>query len=226
MCKVVIRREMLGAREQSWSCWTGVQSGIKELKASEIKKEIASGNKVCGLKVGEDGELELDRDVFYTRNVVEHRQSDNFRMMMEEENGIGNVAMVCVGSHQEGERTVYDCINNRFGMEKLSADDIRIYLRLGIVCSGAMMNDNGEILVASTVYPKVDTPVQETEPAVEEVVPIEETEEVEEIAVDSMDSLEENADMAEVEQEAEQADETEEPKKVQKSSRGRKKRTE
>jgi len=150
MCKVkvVIRREMLGAREQSWSCWTGKESGVKELKASEIKREIRNGNRVYGLKIGEDGELALDKEGFFTSNVVEHRQSDNFKLMIEDDQSMGNVALVCVGKHRDGDETVYECINNRFGMEEISKEDMRVYIRLGIVCSGAKMMGN-EIIVAS-----------------------------------------------------------------------------
>ena len=183
MCKVkvVIRREMLGAREQSWSCWTGKQGGIRELKASEIKREIRNGKRVYGLMIGEDGELQLDADGFFTRNVMEHRQSDNFRFMLQDDDcGVGSIALVCVGSHIVNGRVMYDCINNRFGLEELAQEDMRVYLRLGIVCSGAKL-DGDEIMLA-----KMETDDETTETVDESEQPkgeIEVTEAVESIAV-------------------------------------------
>ena len=48
MCKmrIVVRREMLGAREQAWSVWSGKE--VMEYTGNQIKGMIKSGQKVCG----------------------------------------------------------------------------------------------------------------------------------------------------------------------------------
>lgn len=51
MCKmrIVVRREMLGAREQAWSVWSGKE--VMEYTGNQIKGMIKSGRKVCGLTI-------------------------------------------------------------------------------------------------------------------------------------------------------------------------------
>jgi len=69
MCKmrVVIRRELLGVREQGWSIWTG--KDVQEMTSKQIKDIIKAGKeKICGLKVGKSGELELDGEGFYQKH--------------------------------------------------------------------------------------------------------------------------------------------------------------
>lgn len=64
MCKmrIVVRREMLGAREQAWSVWSGKE--VMEYTGNQIKGMIKSGQKVCGLTI-KGIELVPDTEGFY-----------------------------------------------------------------------------------------------------------------------------------------------------------------
>ena len=90
MCKmrVVVRREMLGAREQAWSVWNGKE--VMEYTGNQIKGMLKSGQKVCGLTV-KDNELVSDAEGFFTTNIMEHRYCGNFTPMIESENVMSNV---------------------------------------------------------------------------------------------------------------------------------------
>lgn len=85
MCKmkVVVLREMLGAREICWSVWDGKQ--VQEMTSNQIKTLLKAGTKVSGLKVSKDGELEPDQEGFYCKNIMEHRHCGNYTPMFSEE---------------------------------------------------------------------------------------------------------------------------------------------
>lgn len=154
MCKmrVVVRREMLGAREQGWSLWTG--KDVQELTSKQIKDIIKLGKeKICGLKIGGSGELELDEEGFFTKNIMEHRLCNNFQPMQTEDSMV-NMMYTVIGSHLEKGVTVYDCISSRFEQAKLSVEEVKAYIKIGVISSGARLSKDGEIEVASLEYEK------------------------------------------------------------------------
>lgn len=155
MCKmrVVIRRELLGVREQGWSVWTG--KDVQEMTSKQIKDIIKAGKeKICGLKIGKSGELELDGEGFFTRNIMEHRLCNNFKPMIEEDS-IANMMYTVIGCREENGSKVYDCISNRFEQAKLSEVEVKTYIKIGIIASGAKL-DGDNIVVASLEYPKAE----------------------------------------------------------------------
>lgn len=152
MCKMrtVIRRELLGTREQGWCLWSG--KDVMELTSKQIKDIIKAGKeKVCGLKLGKDGELELDKEGFFTVNVMEHRLCGNYQPMYSEDSMV-NMMYTVIGCHDEKGKVVYDCISNRFEQAKLSEDEVKAYIKIGVISSGAKLNETGEIVVASLQY--------------------------------------------------------------------------
>lgn len=156
MCKmrVVVLREMLGSRETGWTLWSG--KDVMEMTATQIKNCIKAGNKVCGLKIGESGNLEPDMDGFYCSNIMEHRHCGSYTPMIEE-GCMANLFYICIGSHEEAGNTVYDCISTRFEQINLSEGDLRAYLKLGIVSAGAMIVDD-KVVLASLEYEKKEEP--------------------------------------------------------------------
>jgi hypothetical protein len=141
--RVVIRREMLGAREQAWSLWSG--KDIIELTSRQIKDLISKGEKVYGLKV-QNSELVPDNDIFFTSNVMEHRISNNFKPMIESDVMV-NQFYICVGSRMSGKDKVYDCISTRFEQVTLTEADMKSYLKLGVVSGGARLEGDKIVTV-------------------------------------------------------------------------------
>ena len=148
MCKmnVVINKLVLGNRELGWELWNGKE--VMEYTSKQLKDIINAGKqKVCGLKIGESGELELDREGFFTTNMMVHSHIGSWKSMEEE--GMTNLLYVCIGSHEEAGEVVYDCISSRFEQAKISESDMRAYLRIGFISGGAKL-DGDKIVVAST----------------------------------------------------------------------------
>jgi hypothetical protein len=146
---VVISKLMLGNRELGWECWDG--SKVAEYTSKQLADIIKAGKqKVCGLKIG-DGELELDKEGFYTTNMMVHSHICSWKPMDEE--SMANVLYTCIGTRTASGKKVYECISSRWEQLKLSEEDMRAYLKMGIVASGAKL-DGDKIEVASTALPK------------------------------------------------------------------------
>lgn len=148
MCKmyVAIRREMLGSRETAWSLWTG--KDVFETTAKNIKDMINAGKKVSGLVIGADGELALDTEGFYTTNIMEHRSAGNYKPMVEGD-VMANLMYTVIANNQKNGKNVYECISNRFEQLVLDEQEVKTYIRMGIICSGAKLSGD-KIIVAAT----------------------------------------------------------------------------
>lgn len=166
MCKmnVVVNRVMLGNRELGWETWNG--KNIEEYTSKQLQDMIRGGkDKVYGLCLGKDGELEADAEGFFTTSVMEHRHIGNYRPMDSE--SLVNMAYICYGTDKVEGKTVYKCISNKFEQVNLTDEQIKAYLTLGVLTGGARLKD-GRIEVAKMentdnkpVEPEVKEPVQE-----------------------------------------------------------------
>lgn len=190
MCKmlVVVNQLRLGNRILGYSAWSGKE--VMEFTEKQLKDMIRSRKqKVCGLILGAKGELELDKDGFFTTDMTIHTHIGNWKSMNEE--SMVNNLYVCIGSSKEQEKTVYHCISSRFEQAVFSESDMKAYLKIGIVCSGAKL-DGENIMVASTILeePKVQETVkvlqQENKQANEPIVKAERVEQQAEKVVEAI----------------------------------------
>lgn len=155
MCKmrVVVRREMLGAREQAFSVWNGKE--VVEYIGNQIRGMIKSGQKVCGLAM-KDNELVPDAEGFFTTIIMEHRYCGNYAPMLESEGITANVFYIVIGSHGEKGVTNFDCISTKFEQASFNESDVRAYIRLGIISGGARLGADDRIELASLEYEKAE----------------------------------------------------------------------
>lgn len=150
MCMMItINKLSIGARDLGYELFDGKQ--MVEMTSKQIKDLIKGGRKVCGLCIGTDGELELDKADFFTTNMMVHSHINNWRSMMQD--SMTNLLYVCIGSHKEADKVVYDCISSRFEQAVISENDMRAYLKLGIVSGGAKL-DGEKIVLADLEYKK------------------------------------------------------------------------
>lgn len=159
MCKVVILREMLGARETNYSLWDGKQ--VIEMTAKQIKEAIKSNIKICGLTLDAEENLVLDKDGFYCNNIMEHRHCGNYSPMITADGLLAsNLFYIVIGSEKGKDGTNYQCISTRFERLTLSEADLRAYMKIGVISAGCTIGKNNEIVLASLENPK---PVEKKE---------------------------------------------------------------
>ena len=160
MCKmnIVVNKLVLGNRELGWELWSGKE--VMEYTSKQIKDMIKAGKqKICGLKIGDNDELLLDKEGFFTTNMMVHSHIGSWKSM-EEESMVNNL-YVCIGSHEESGKVIYDCISSKFEQAKISENDMRAYLKIGIVSGGAKLDGEKIVLAGTEPEKKVQVPVTE-----------------------------------------------------------------
>lgn len=160
MCKmnIVVNKLVLGNRELGWELWSGKE--VMEYTSKQIKDMIKAGKqKICGLKIGDNDELLLDKEGFFTTNMMVHSHIGSWKSM-EEESMVNNL-YVCIGSHEESGKVVYDCISSKFEQAKISENDMRAYLKIGIVSGGAKLDGEKIVLAGTETEKKMQVPVTE-----------------------------------------------------------------
>ncbi len=160
MCKmnIVVNKLVLGNRELGWELWSGKE--VMEYTSKQIKDMIKAGKqKICGLKIGDNDELLLDKEGFFTTNMMVHSHIGSWKSM-EEESMVNNL-YICIGSHEESGKVVYDCISSKFEQAKISENDMRAYLKIGIVSGGAKLDGEKIVLAGTEPEKKVQVPVTE-----------------------------------------------------------------
>lgn len=170
---VVLNREMLGSREACWSLFDGKQ--MTEKTSHEIKELITkSKKKVCGLTLDKDGELVLDKEGFFCRNIMEHRRSNSYQPMVEEDLAY-NLFYIIIGSRTDTitNETVYDCISTRMERLTISESDVKSYLKLGIISAGARLTADDKIELASLDFNTLELKPVPVEKVPEQLKPIE-----------------------------------------------------
>ena len=150
MCKmrVVINKLVLGNRELGYEIWTG--KDVIEMTGNQIRKLIKENKKVCGLCLGKDGELQLDKEGFFTTDMTIHSHINTYKTMKEE--SMTNLLYVCIGKQDVGSKVTYECISSKFEQAQFTEADMKAYLKIGIVSGGAKLDENEEIIVASLEY--------------------------------------------------------------------------
>ena len=162
MCKMrtVVLREMLGNREICWSLWSG--KDVMEMTSNQIKNLIKAGTKVCGLTIGEDGNLAADLEGFYCTNIMEHRHCGNY-VPMDTEGCMANLFYIVIGKHEEKGAVLYDCISTKFEQLSITEADLKAYLKIGIVSAGAKL-EGDKIILADLEFKKEEPKQEEKKP--------------------------------------------------------------
>ena len=168
MCKmrVVINKLVLGNRELGYEVWTG--KDVVEMTSNQIRKLIRENKKVCGLCLGKDGELQLDKEKFFTSDITVHSHINTYKAMSEE--SMTNLLYVCIGKQEIGSKVTYQCISSRFEQAEFTEADMKAYLKIGIVSGGAKL-EGEEIVLASLEYES--KPVEEIPKLKENAKPVE-----------------------------------------------------
>lgn len=137
--KFVINRLDLGSRELGWELYDGHQ--VIELTSRQLKEEILSDNIICGLYIAEDGELDLDREGFFTTNMMIHSHINQYKPMITD-NCIANLMYVVIGSHKEDNKEVYDLVSSRMARETFDSNKLKAFLDFGMISGGIRLNGN------------------------------------------------------------------------------------
>ena len=69
---------------------------------------------------------------------------------------MSNVFYIVIGSHEEKGVVYYDCISTKFEQASFEQSDVKAYIKLGIISSGARLGADDKIELASLEYEKAE----------------------------------------------------------------------
>ena len=146
MCRLtVVNKLYLGNRELGYELYNDRE--IVEMTAIQLKNAIKAGKDVRGVVIDKaTNELVLDKDGFYSVNMMKHSHINNYEPMIESDSKV-NVFYIVMDKHTENDKSVYDLLSSRFERVTVSEDKLITYLELGLVSAGAKL-ENGKLLSA------------------------------------------------------------------------------
>lgn len=167
---------MLGNRS---ICWGGIlldgSFEVVEKTDGALKNDLKQGKKVLGIKLTADGNLELDKEKYFMQDVMEHRHAGSWKPKYKTENMINKYFYV-VGVTEKNGKTLYNCINSKFGRCQMDDNKLKVYYEMGAIAGGVKV-ENDEIIVSDLIKPVEKKPEPVAEVKVEETK-AEETKEI------------------------------------------------
>lgn len=136
---IVINRLDLGSRELGWELWNGKE--IVEMTSFQIKASIKADIKVCGLKIDDDGNLDLDREGFFTTNMMKHGHINCYKPMIIGKCHTSDFYVVTDKLENDG-KTYYKLITSRFSHEVYDEERIKVLLNMGFITGGIKLEDD------------------------------------------------------------------------------------
>lgn len=158
MCKVVINKLMLGARELGYELWNGKE--VVEMTSAQIKTSLKSGKSdIVGLHLDVKEDLQLDEKGYFMTNIMCKAHIGNFKPLVENDIMMMNVFYYVTKTEEKEGVILYHMISSRFARETVNAEKLLALYDLGLIAGGVKI-DNEKIVA-------FDRPVMEKEKPVE-----------------------------------------------------------
>lgn len=160
MCKVVINRvNQFNCRINGYEVYETSTGEVFGMTEKDITKVIKKGQKILGIELDAEGQVELDEKGFYQSNIMEKKTLTK----MEPVKGDTpvNILYALIGVKNDK----YILVNSRFGKSEVSKEKLLAYLEIGLVQGGCKL-EKGELKVAevfNTSAPVAKTAKKEPE---------------------------------------------------------------
>ena len=169
MCrKLVVTNEIfLGARAICYEAYSLPKGEVVELTEKQIKDAIKglTTDEVYGLALSEAGELILDTENFFTRNMMK-KVHTNTLVPMVEDDCLANLFYIVIGTHKEKGNTMYDVISSRYERTSFTEEKVKTLLDMHIISAGAKMQGD-KVIVAPLEKPEQSKPQQSADTKIE-----------------------------------------------------------
>lgn len=169
MCrKLVVTNEIfLGARAICYEAYSLPKGEVVELTEKQIKDAIKglTIDEVYGLALSEAGELILDTENFFTRNMMK-KVHTNTLVPMVEDDCLANLFYIVIGTHKEKGNTMFDVISSRYERTSFTEEKVKTLLDMHIISAGAKMQGD-KVIVAPLEKPEQSKPQQPADTKVE-----------------------------------------------------------
>lgn len=160
---VITNRICLGNRELCFEAYSLPKGEVVELTSNQLKHCIKNGtDEVYGLELDTKTDRLVLSKSFFTTNLM-NKIHTGVLTPMEESETVANIFYLVIGTHKEGDATMYDVISSRYERNSFSAEKVKTLIELGIITSGAKL-EHDKIIVApleKPSAPKAEKPTSE-----------------------------------------------------------------
>ena len=163
MCKLVLINKLhLGTRELGYELMDINKLEVVEMTAGQIKSALKAGKEILGVKVSAGNELELDKEKYFMTNLMRKVHINKLEPLYDTESSLANIFFYVAGVTEKNGKTLYNCINSRFGRCQMDDNKLRVYYEMGAIAGGIKI-ENDKIIVSDLIK----TAEKKPEPVVE-----------------------------------------------------------
>lgn len=146
MCMAtVIFEEKLGKRREGWAVYLNKSQDFTWYSDKQIKAKIASGERVNGVTVTENGEVVMDET--FTTGLLAKTGLATFSSIREDEDSGVSKYFAVTRVIKDGKAGVcYELVSNRFKLEIVDGNRLKALLSL-ISVGGARMDEKGRVII-------------------------------------------------------------------------------
>lgn len=163
MCKLLVLNKLyLGARELGCELIDLNKLEVIEMTAGQIKSALKAGKEILGVKVSAGNELELDKEKYFMTNLMRKVHINKLEPLYDTESSLANIFFYVAGVTEKNGKTLYNCINSRFGRCQMDDNKLRVYYEMGAIAGGIKI-ENDKIIVSDLIK----TAEKKPEPVVE-----------------------------------------------------------
>lgn len=150
MSMYLINRVDLGKRITGYEVYSSDTKEIIGLTEKQVKSLLTSGNALYGFTLDDNGELQLDRDGFHTKNYMIKTGIGRLKPFKESTSAV-NVFYVLVSVQRGTESTTYEVVSSRFSRICITEEKLKALLEFGCLTGGCYLDREGKVVICDGV---------------------------------------------------------------------------
>lgn len=152
MCmKYLVNREDLGKRVTGYIFYDADNKGFTGLTEKQVKETLGKGERLYGLVLDAEGEIQMDKEGFKTTNYMV-RSGINNLAPVNESDCAANIFYVVVGMRKvQGGENVYEVISSRYARVEMPESKIKMLCEFGCIQGGVYLDNKGKLSICEGV---------------------------------------------------------------------------
>lgn len=152
MCmKYLVNREDLGKRTTGFIFYNADNKEFVGMTEKAIKDTLTKGERLYGLVLSAEGEIQMDKDGFKTTNYMV-RSGINSLSPVNESDCAANIFYVVVSVKKvQGGESVYTVVNSRYARLEMPESKVKMLLEFGAIQGGAHLDSKSKLQVCEGV---------------------------------------------------------------------------
>lgn len=147
MANYLINRIDIGKRTTGYKIYVSETKEIYGLTEKQMKRLLNRGNKVYGFILDQEGNLQLDREGFHTRNIMIESGINRLRPLVL--SGIASEFYVVVAVYKNN--MTYEVVSSRYGRTCISESRLKDLYEINSISGGVYFGKEGNLMICEGV---------------------------------------------------------------------------